>query len=137
MPPHGEPLEGPRYNQAGVEVQAPHSAFADGAGDGTLVLSMVFGWDRVMTSKCFLSSWCAPFLFLWPERFHGDYFVGAYWCSQFGSFSSIQAHLRGKKKTQGTHCHVVPRVPRFLAGQSSYLYLLQSYVCFIYNVHSF
>lgn len=71
-----------------MEVWAPHSA--DISGHGAMVLPMVSGWNR-KEGRRFLSCWFAPFLFFWPDRFLGDYFVCAHWCS--GLVASPESRL--------------------------------------------
>lgn len=149
-------------HQKEVQVQAPHSASAD----TTLVeereqrfppshlaitkfpiqfpLELRVGMGRfpwplakvgqVLSKKVFVLLG-SPF----PDPFLGLFSICTCWHFQDVGFSSAHSgYIEGKKKAQGTHCHVIPQVPRFPASPSHSSHLLEfSYNYFEYYIRSF
>lgn len=135
----------PCHSLVRVEVQVLYHLFTGEDGMGATELSIVFDCIREVTGqKCPVLAGCPspPLLSLGGKvqrRFCWNFFFCTHWCFQVATFSSTQYRIyKTRKKTQGTQCHVISHVPKFLADLVSSLLLSESsYVYFIYNVLCF
>ena len=97
------------------------------------------GWSREFVVLNFLS--CCAFPFHGPLARKKRLFLKTFFCLQMllllacVVFQHQVWAMWGKKKTQGTHLHIVLWVLSSLAGLPSFFCFPEfSYVCFIYNV---
>lgn len=100
-----------------------------------------FGWSRLSHCVSVLSvCLCVSRLTLsYPFGFLSLFFFFFFGLHLFLDLLILQLQvctIRSKKKTHGTEHHVIPWIPRSLAGLPSFR-LSGSYICYIYNVQSF
>lgn len=114
---------------------APSSAPQTHLGGGA-VFSLVFGWSRAaIIKKVFCPD--RPPIHSPLEKENGLLSVRVSSVGAQASPAPHQGYTRSKKKTQRSHCHVIPQVLKCLACPPSFHLSVFPSVCLLYHIQRF